>query len=174
MPRKPEDAGTAPKSGDIDVGSPSEQAVPYQLRMRAALKETLEQVAEQNSRSLNSEITYRLETSLADEARRARLEPALEDFMELARIAFIRGGTLSARAQGIAEAPERWLVDPVAFRAAIYQMADALEKVAPPVESGPDLKALLDINIARLADGAKTAMRVINDLNELVQRQKGK
>jgi hypothetical protein len=98
----------------------------------------------------------------------------LEDFMELARIAFIRGGTLSARAQGIAEAPERWLVDPVAFRGAIYQMADALEKVAPPVESGPDLKALLDINIARLADGAKTAMRVINDLNELVQRQKGK
>jgi hypothetical protein len=174
MPRKPEDAGTEPKIGDTDVGSPPEQAIPYQLRMRSVLKEILEQAAEQNSRSLNGEIVHRLETSLADEARRARPEPALDDIMQMAQITFVRGGTLSARAQGIAEAPERWLGDPVAFRAAIYQMADALEKVAPPVESGPDIEALLKITIARVNDEVKAALRSAIEINELAQRQKGK
>lgn len=165
MPKRRQDAAAEPETGYIapeqpNVGSP-EPMVPFQFRMRPSLKEALERAAEQNSRSVNAEIHHRVEASLVDEARRAQPEPELEDLMQIGRTAFIRGGALAARAQGLEETPQHWLRDPVAYRAAVHQMSDTLMDLAAPVQGkgGPAAKALADNYLAHLADRMNEAIR---------------
>ncbi|TXH67316.1 MAG: Arc family DNA-binding protein [Thiothrix sp.] len=59
-----------------------QQQTPYPLRLAPDLRDTLEAIAKDNGRSLNAEITLRLEESIAGKVQ-AQVEPAYRDLISL-------------------------------------------------------------------------------------------
>lgn len=59
-----------------------QQQTPYPLRLAPDLRDTLEAIAKDNGRSLNAEITLRLEESIAGKVQ-TQVEPAYRDLISL-------------------------------------------------------------------------------------------
>jgi hypothetical protein len=135
------------------------RTVQLNLRLSEALRERIANSAGRAQRSMNAEITARLEASFARDA-----EFGSEEETSLARLiaaAFSLGGRRGAAAQGHPDWTAReWLVDPVCYAAATAAAISALNTAQPvEVEERSELHRELMDYAARVA-GAGAAVKI--------------
>jgi hypothetical protein len=131
------------------------------LRIGARLRAGLERAAKANDRSMNAEISYRLERSLADEAALGGAEmrgQAVRMFT-----AFNTAGAAAAYSKGL-EADEAWIDDHDCYRTAMFGVVEALLLRNP---ASRDAHAMM-LELERLKGHILTRV-----LNERAAEQKG-
>jgi hypothetical protein len=112
--------------------SPGRTTLPFQFRMKPALRDLLEQAAEQNGHSINSEIHARLEQSFEQERRFEDVFGSADMFGLMRALAAIMNSA-GARAQKIErrEEPYGWAYSPWAYDQALKAAVRTLEALRP-------------------------------------------